>query len=1183
MQTELLVRKRIYTSFNDEEDWSNINADLFGVVNTGVEPWSFSDGYANLSYVGSVATSSTLQRTGIEYNKKYRIRYTLSEIDETFTGNFKVIVGGTSGVARTAAGIYTEEITSGSDNTLKFVGYRAVGGTDPVYLLKDVTIEEFEYTSLDLYEDIDININYLISDIRDIANKNASFSKDITIPGTSKNTKFFNQVFNINSDTTFSTNKSCSVRILIDSIEVLNGNLQLKNVIELIDKNLEYIVVATDVVKDIFFDMGEKYLDELDNSDLDHIANWVNVKKSFVSDYEDETVDYVYPYIDYGLGVNSFVSNHKMTDYGTNVDAGLACADLFPAVRVKNLIDKIFEAYGYTYESVLFDRLEFKYITLPFSRPKSDLYDFTFIETRTCPLFNTAQAYGLYSSPERYSIPVDSVVGANYHRVAPTVSDHSLALNSFTTPYGDGDYATYDDWYGYNGSLYSWRAFMKPLQFNATYPANSDPVGEQMGATNVSQGRPPHTYRASKIGRYKFALTYSTNGVSSSNHFVMRFFKMTAGSISLATYGDLTQAGTAVPEFWFQSSVSPELFGSETITSDVTAHVWENSQTGEEYVEVDMEPGDFVWFSFDQTSLNGDQAYNISMINPNPFNVTISASMDISYFGYMLTSTIYGNKMVPKIKQIDFIKNIFTMFNIYCERSKTEDRHYILKPFKDYYSDGTTHDWTNKIDISEGRDINIATDLMSKIVNFKYKTDSSNYLKYNYKLLKKDATDEYGDYHIIFDNEFVTDSINIDIKEFCIMPIGPIFDYALPISGLYPNIMDPNYQDFDINTYHKYYEEMIVGRTVKGDDKGPDIPDDAEVQTNVGPYIGFFSKPYFYDYLSTYPEPMNPHRIRYTVNGTMFSYLPSVGHMLNPKTSQVSSALFDDLSFSQCDPYFYSEHHNAHTGKNLYNIFWKRYIDAINHKDSRLVTMYIKLDAVDIFNLSLADRIYVIDTWYIINKIIDWNPINRITKVELLKIDITTAFDAPEIQLLNVNIAPDGSLPTNSIILGLRSYASDNNNLIIGNDNLLLKGSQYNMINGSDNQISERCVNNNISGSRNMIASDSSNINISNSNDCVVSSNCSNLKIDNSQYITFKKGVSNVSITNTSGITISQSNISYVNGNQISENSITPVINIIDGNDTMFSASICNIIKGGENINREYGSYSTINKIDGNI
>ena len=220
---------------------------------------------------------------------------------------------------------------------------------------------------------------------------------------------------------------------------------------------------------------------------------------------------------------------------------------------------------------------------------------------------------------------------------------------------------------------------------------------------------------------------------------------------------------------------------------------------------------------------------------------------------------------------------------------------------------------------------------------------------------------------------------------------------------------------------------------------------------------------------------------------------------------------------------------------------------------------------------------------YIINKIIDWNPINRITKVELLKIDITTAFDAPEIQLLNVNIAPDGSLPTNSIILGLSSYASDNYNLIIGNDNLLLKGYQYNMINGSDNQISERCVNNNISGSRNMIASDSSNINISNSNDCVVSSNCSNLKIDNSQYITFKKGVSNVSITNTSGITISQSNISYVNGNQISENSITPVINIIDGNDTMFSASICNIIKGGENINREYGSYSTINKIDGNI
>lgn len=1186
MRTELICRKRIYTSFNDENDWKNINADLFNIPVFGVTPWEFTNSIATLSLISSSPTSSYLQRSGIEYGKKYRVSYTLAPLEDVFVGNFKVVVGGTNGITRTAAGIYSEEITAGiSDNTIKFVGFRAGGGTDPILILKDVTIEEFEFTSLDLYEDVDVNLNYLISDIRDIANKNASYSKEINIPGTSKNTVFFNHVFNINSDTTFSTNRSCNVKILIDGIEVLNGNLQLKNVIE-VKGSLEYIIVATDVVKDIFFDMGESYLDELDNSSLDHIANWTNVKMSFVSSFEDETVDYVYPYIDYGLGINSSATGRKMTDMA-GIPVGLLPSDLFPAVRVKYIMDQIFAAYGYTYESALFDLLEFKYLIIPYSRPKSDLYDFTFIETRYCSSFNTAQVYGIYSNPDRYSIPVDSVVGANYHRVAPTMSTHNLGLNASTVPYGDGDYATFSGWYGYTNSLYSWRAFMKPLQFTATYPAGSDPVGEQMGALNVSQGRPPHTYRASAYGRYKFELRYSTTGVSSSNHFVMRCFKMKTGSITTATYGDLSGSGTHVPEFWFQDALAPELMGSETITSDVAVHTWVNSQTGESYVEIDMEPGDLVWFSYNQTSLNGDQAYNISMINPNPFNVAIVAEMDISYFGYMLQSTIHGSDIVPKMKQIDFLKNIFTMFNVYCERSKTIDRHYILKPFKDYYNGGANHDWTTKLDVGAGRDIKIATDLMSKTVNFKYK-DVSNYLRNIYKNIKKDAADEYGDYHIIFDNEFVIDKIDIEISELGLIPIGPLFDNALVTAGVWPNIKDPNYQDFDINLYHKYYEEMIVGRVVDGDEKGPNVPTDGNVKTNVGPFIAFFSKAYFYDYLAS--DPNNPNLIRYKVNSTSFDYLPSAGHMLNPKTGQGNSALFDDLSFSQVDPYFYSEHHSAHTGKNIYNIFWKRYIDAINHKDSRLATMYFKLEAIDMFNLSLADHIYVIDTWYIINKIIDWNPINKITKVELLKIDMTTAFDAPIISLLTPNTAPTGSMPSNSIILGLNNSVVDNNNLVIGNGNSLLPGASYDTVNGNNNQIAPRAVNVNITGSDNVVGPDTSDITLNNSDNCSISANCSGINIDNSDYITIAPGVTNVTVSNTQGpLTITQSNISYINGNTIEEGSLEGVIsaNILEGGlDTvqnLFGVSPINLVNGGENVNRETDTDSAPNIISGGV
>mgnify|MGYP006935543120 FL=1 len=149
MNTQLLSRKRIYCSFNDTSDWINISDDLFGIRRVGVEPWSFDNG-ALLNYVTTDPTTSSLVRTGIEYSKKYKLKYTLQAVDGVFNGSFKVTLGGTSGTTRTAAGIYTEEITAGtSDNYIKFVGFRSVGGTDPVLLLKDVYIEEIDWTGLD--------------------------------------------------------------------------------------------------------------------------------------------------------------------------------------------------------------------------------------------------------------------------------------------------------------------------------------------------------------------------------------------------------------------------------------------------------------------------------------------------------------------------------------------------------------------------------------------------------------------------------------------------------------------------------------------------------------------------------------------------------------------------------------------------------------------------------------------------------------------------------------------------------------------------------------------------------------------------------------------------------------------------------------------------------------------------
>ena len=196
---------------------------------------------------------------------------------------------------------------------------------------------------VDLYENIPLELTKQISDVQDPQSRVADFTKTIKVPSTSNNNRIFNQVFDlarftrndsgVNYNPDFNVNYKVSAQIIKNEVLQSRGHLQLVNVIKMRDGSYEYELNFVGRVKNLFTDIDGKYMNELDLSALNHLLKYDDVVNSWDNNYAS---GYVYPLIDYGKVKN--LDNFKLSD-------------LYPALFVRYLFDKIFSEAGYTYES----------------------------------------------------------------------------------------------------------------------------------------------------------------------------------------------------------------------------------------------------------------------------------------------------------------------------------------------------------------------------------------------------------------------------------------------------------------------------------------------------------------------------------------------------------------------------------------------------------------------------------------------------------------------------------------------------------------------------------------------------------------------------------------------------------------------------------------------------------------
>jgi hypothetical protein len=783
---------------------------------------------------------------------------------------------------------------------------------------------------LDVKDGTAFPLNFSIGDIRDISKRTGSFSKTITLVGNSNNNNLLNHYYDINIQAgTFNINTITNCDVLQNGIPVmLNATLQLINIKKTqvtgaYEQMVEYEVLIKENRGTFFSDISNKYLTDLDFSDLDHVVDANVVIGSFNNTVADG-YKYVMPF---------------------NIDTTYQFNWFKPAIYAELYFDRIFAAAGYSYTWDGLADANFDKLLIPYNGDQN-IVDWTdykvvaekaaFSELKTQTILATAGWTALTQLPMEAR---DLTTGWS-----ETLDQQNL----FDTT--NGQYTT-PQWVGVgSGESYIYEVSM---------------AGELFLNFNTSVRLYPDGTAA-----YRVFLRVKVQGFGNVKCYLPDLIY--DDDVNYFATPTVTSLGTFNHVFTFNATTDG-LGGGGIDFSDIQI-----MQIGVDVVNTFSVSGDvyntFVYWQ-PQTGTT-PQTPNIDL-DITSFNVTIRPSDNIPLNSGITTM----NTFIPdKIKQSDFIKSIFLMYNLYVTEDPNSETNLILLHRDEYYDSGKAVDWTNLLMKDKEQSVIFIPELNNKKLRLTHKADTDSPNK-----VYTDVTREiYGQVEVTFENEYVKD---IDVKEtiFSPTPVQPtVFGAFLPLlNGAAP----------------KTNIRILF-------DNGELTAQDVNILSG-------------YDTV--------------TATGGAYPYLSHFGGVdpLNPTF---------DINFAECQYYYYQVAQN--TNNNLYNIYWRRTVAQIN--GGKLLTAYFYLRENDIQLMELNDKIRIDNSWWSINKVIDYNANNlQPTKVELISLE--TEIDLPTFYSgTTTPVGPGDGTQIQSIMNTYRSTTNvttnNNDSIIIGSGNVVGDG-----------------------------------------------------------------------------------------------------------------------------------------------
>ena len=137
-------------------------------------------------------------------------------------------------------------------------------------MLRILTTVDNENIFLDLYKNEPVLLSLSFAELQDITKKNSNFSKAFSLPGSKKNNQVFNFFYDLNSiPTDFNPNNKFNATLMWDGYEIMVGYIRL-NGVTIADNEIIYQVTFYNQVGDLMANIGDKFLFDLDLSYLSH-------------------------------------------------------------------------------------------------------------------------------------------------------------------------------------------------------------------------------------------------------------------------------------------------------------------------------------------------------------------------------------------------------------------------------------------------------------------------------------------------------------------------------------------------------------------------------------------------------------------------------------------------------------------------------------------------------------------------------------------------------------------------------------------------------------------------------------------------------------------------------------------------------------------------------------------------
>ena len=667
---------------------------------------------------------------------------------------------------------------------------------------------------LDVAETVSVPITFNIGDIRDLTSRKGTFSKTIVLDGTKNNNDLLGHYYDVNIQAgTFNINTLTKCQLIQNGVPILDeALLQLVSVNKVQSNNsyedeVSYTVLIKDSRAEFFTAITNANLTDLDFSDLNHTWDATAIVSSFVNTVADG-YKYVMPF----NNTNSYSAN-----------------EFKPAIYAKTYFDRIFAVAGFTYTWTELTAAHFDKLLIPYNGDTNDqdYNDYRVEATNTWTTTNV-QATG-------YNVTFSEAVDSGWSEVIDTQGIFDPTTGQYTSPF--------------NTNAQAGEHYMYTLNIGGSISLDNTSGGTAVLSNIVGGSIDENKYRVfarisvAGVGNaivYGSSITvdYPTGSPLATGSTTILTF---AESLPIPAVTNGLIPGIAVGDVQVLE-VGVEVVGTQNGVvqgNGLGTNYWIASGGGFTFVDVNV------------------------VLDLTTINMVVLPSNNIQVSG----STLTMNQYVPvEVKQSDFVKAIFQMYNLYIEQDVDNPYNLILRHRDEYYDSGAEKDWSAKLAKDRPQELMFLPDVTNKKLKLTYAPDDD-----GPNVAYTQATNEiYGQIEYTFENEYVKD---VDVKELLFSPT-PVYRtvfgaYVPNIAGAAPNVNIRILYDGGVGTCQPY-DIVEFGTT------------------------GEFG---------------------------LINY-PVTGHFNDPLYPTF------DINFGTNDYYFYEV--GTLTNNNLYNLYWRRTVNQIN-------------------------------------------------------------------------------------------------------------------------------------------------------------------------------------------------------------------------------------------------------------